>query len=134
MGILNSFFNYGQDKQIKWIENLDYHLSKKYGKRYFRIRGFNRLTFERGERVCRSMFNHVGFYWGDMKLSRLIGFGDDGRDFYYITKRIDGKVAWYSMVGGFTSLKGKIGAQDYANLEHAISPADSFILAQPKKD
>jgi len=46
------------------------------------------------------------------KIERLIGIGDDGEDWYYLT--YDGrKLNWSSCVGRVMPLKGKIDDKDY---------------------
>ena len=60
---------------------------------------------------ARAMFNHIGIYGGCI-LARLIGFSDDGDDFYWHIMEMGGKESHASMVGGFESLLGKIDGYD----------------------
>lgn len=49
---------------------------------------------------CKSMFNKIGVFGGSY-LARLIGYGEDDRDCYYICKDESGRTQYYTMVGNF---------------------------------
>lgn len=56
-----------------------------------------------------TMFNEIGL-WADTEISRLIGYGEDEDDCYYILMFPKGpyndpKIVWCSMVGPWVSLK-----------------------------
>jgi hypothetical protein len=51
--------------------------------------------------------NHIGIIC-DHGLGRLVGVGEDEDDLYYIVDETPGRRIWYSAVGAFESLKGKI--------------------------
>jgi len=52
-----------------------------------------------------------------INIERLIGIGDDGEDWYYIT--FDGKnIHWSSCVGQIMPLKGHLRTEDYDYLIH----------------
>ena len=66
-------------------------------------------TVEQEIKRLPRMFNDIGLY-GDTRICRLIGFGDDGEDYYYILMEPgflgdDPTIVWGSMVGPFVSLK-----------------------------
>lgn len=135
-----NIFNWAQDNNITWIENIRFWILDKFGSKvYQKIAGGNSLTPKRAEMICRKMFNHIGFHWGMCEICRLIGFGDDGEDWYYITKDSRGKVVWNSMIGGFCTLKGRIPNWDYRNLEssHSLNgcpPEKEFLsIYEPTK-
>lgn len=49
------------------------------------------------------------------RIERLVGVGDDGEDWYYLT--YDGrKLKWSSCVGRIIPLKGKLDDNDYSEL------------------
>src|SRR5574337_434588 len=61
-------------------------------------------------RECGKQFNHIGLL-NDTDVVRLIGFADDGEDYYYkvMYPSLTGgepKILYSSMVGPFASLKG----------------------------
>jgi hypothetical protein len=129
-----NIFNWAQDNNITWIENIDWWLICNINWLYRIINPHNQLNSKRAEKICRKMFNHMGFHWGDQRICRLIGFGDDEEDFYYITKDSSGKIIWHSMVGGFCTLKGRIPNHDYKNLEYGCPPEKEFWkVFEPKK-
>lgn len=50
------------------------------------------------------------------KIERLVGLGDDGEDYYYIT--FDGRrIIWDSCVGKIIPLKGHLKKNDYSYLK-----------------
>jgi hypothetical protein len=95
-----------------------------------RLLGYGPLTRESAMRECKRNFNHIGVYAG-YEVCRLIGFGDDGEDFYYITIDPSGKVVWSSMAGGFYSIKG-MERRGYryieCNFRRYAPPAKKFIV------
>lgn len=121
-----SLFNWAQDNNIVWLENIDYWAMNNLNEKiYHFLRGSNGLTEKRALKICDNMFNHIGLN-GMNKLARLIGFGEDDWDYYYITKDQNGRVVWESMVGDFNSLKGKISNWSYDNLERAFQRCNNF--------
>ncbi len=71
----------------------------------------NYLTLEKLVEEMKPFHNHIGIAM-DSELVRLIGIGDDDEDFYYICLHEGGKISWYTCVGPFESLKGKIERYD----------------------
>lgn len=130
-------FNWAQDNNVIWIENIDYWMLKNLNEKIYRfIRGSNGLTEKRALNICKKTFNHIGLNSIDT-LARLIGFGEDDWDYYYITKDQNGKVIWESMVGDFNSLRGKVSKRSYDNLEKAFQrnknyPEKEFIHLKEK--
>lgn len=57
-------------------------------------------------------------------LARLVGFGEDEDDFYYICIEIGGRVVWYSMAAGFISLT-RLKGQDLV-ISHNGEEWDDF--------
>ncbi len=66
-------------------------------------------------------------------LVRLIGFADDGEDYYYVTKDIRGKVVWESMVGAIIPLKGRISNWNYHNIERQFDGWKGYVSQCPKE-
>jgi len=115
-----NIFNWAQDHNVIWIENIDWWLLHNHKRLYSILHPSNGLNKERAENICRLIFNKICI--DEMgKLVRLIGFGDDEEDFYYITKNSKGEVVWHSMVGGLIPLKGRISNWDYWKLERGFS-------------
>lgn len=87
------------------------------------------------EKECREHFNEIGLF-GDTDICRLVGFSDDGDDFYWIVMRPDFrgeyKKIYCSMVGPWISLKNIYPR--YENLEHQFThvwqcpPQKDFLL------
>jgi len=50
------------------------------------------------------------------KIEKLIGFQDDGDDYYYILKSIRGVISYQSCVGRIIPIKGRIDKKDYEYL------------------
>lgn len=116
-----NIFNWAQDNNIIWLENIDWWLRNHIARpAYIFLRCSNGLSQKRAENICRKMFNHVGISPMN-RLSRLIGFGDDGEDFYYIIKELNGNIVFSSMVADFCSIKGKISNWSYNNINKSIS-------------
>lgn len=115
-----NIFNYAQDHNINVIENLKWWMLNNLPSKLFHfITGSNGLNEKRAEGICRLMFNHAGIT-AMGRVERLIGFGDDGEDFYYIIRGQDGKIIWHSMVGAFVTLKGKINNWNYYNIDSVL--------------
>jgi hypothetical protein len=114
-----NIFNWAQDNNVKFIENIDFYIWKYFKKLYGIVRGSNRLSEKRAINICKKMFNIIGLS-GSHNLERLIGFGDDTEDYYYITKNNRGEITWYTMVGEFIPLKGKISNWSYWRIEEGF--------------
>ena len=114
-----NIFNWAQDHNIIWLENIDWWLMKKSLSLYRVLHPSNRLNPKRAKKICQLMFNKICINPMD-KLVRLIGFGDDEEDFYYITKDANGKIVWESMVGYLIPLKGRISNVDYFRIERGF--------------
>lgn len=88
---------------------------------------------------CKEHFNEIGLSQ-DTTVCRLIGFADDGEDYYWITahpshKCEAPKIIYESMVGPWVSLKGIYPR--YEQLESMFvwwncPPHDEFILDERK--
>lgn len=121
-----NIFNWAQDNNVIWIENIRYWMLNNLNRNLYNfLSGSNGLTEKRALKICKNMFNHIGLNGMD-NLARLIGFGEDDWDYYYITKDQHGKIVWESMVGDFNSLKGKISNWSYDNLERTFQRCDNF--------
>ncbi|HAQ03057.1 TPA: hypothetical protein DCQ22_04155 [Candidatus Nomurabacteria bacterium] len=91
---------------------------------------FNR---DKARKQCQKQFNELGIY-GGTQISRLIGFGEDPWDCYYLLRYPPKrwgescKDIYSSMVGGWCSIK-KINKKDYAYIEIncGIPKADKYI-------
>lgn len=115
-----NIFNWAQDHNITWIDNIAWWLMNNASWVYQIIRPNNGLTKKRAEKICRIMFNQICINAIE-NLVRVIGCGDDGEDFYYITKDQQGKIVWETMVGYMIPLKGKISNADYYRVEKGFS-------------
>ena len=111
-----NIFNWAQDHNIIWIENIDWWVMCRSMLLYSIIHPSNGLSQERAKKICQLMFNKICINSMN-ELVRLIGFGDDEEDFYYITKDANGRVVWESMVGYMIPLKGRISNEDYFRIE-----------------
>lgn len=129
-----NIFNWAQDNNIVWIENIDWWIMKKSLRLYRLLHPSNGLNKNRAEKICRLMFNTICINSME-QLVRLIGFGDDEEDFYYITKDQHGKIVWESMVGYLIPLKGKISNEDYYRIEKGFSGwVDGIGQCPPEKE
>jgi hypothetical protein len=59
-------------------------------------------TGDKLEKMCRDHFNEPFLLCGEV--ARCIGYGEDERDCYIITRRRDGEVVWATCVGGYVWL------------------------------
>jgi hypothetical protein len=87
---------------------------------------------EKEKMLCRKHFNEIGIY-GGTKIARLIGFGEDPSDCYYLLRYPPGewgegcKDIYSTMVGGWYSIK-KMGkrAYDYTERNCNIPKAETY--------
>ena len=95
------------------------------------------MTLDELVAKMRPFHNHICMLY-DTELVRLIGIGEDDRDFYYIVREHVGvdapkKEYWTTAVGHCYSLKGLIPAERYAQTEwcfthNAAPPTDEFLV------
>ena len=127
-----NIFNWAQDHNIIFIENIDWWLLCNAKSLYRFLHPSNGLTDKRAENICKLMFNKICI--DEMgKLARLIGFGNDDEDYYYITKNTRGEIVWESMVGGIIPLKGRISNRDYYNIERGFEGWEGYLGQCPKE-
>ena len=62
------------------------------------------MTVDEAVEIVRPLFNSICIIC-DMELVRVIGFGYDDMDYYYITKHKNGRIVWETFVGHCVSLK-----------------------------
>lgn len=70
------------------------------------------------EQKIKEMFNDICILI-DTSLVRLVGFGSDTMDFYYICKDIDGRIIRMTAVGSIFSLKNSYPR--YQQMEHKFN-------------
>lgn len=81
------------------------------------------------EAECRAMFNHICLV-NDCQVKRLIGYGEDEHDCYYIMRDLHGEIVWHTMVGPCSTLKGVYDRYDIMDNKFAINscpPETAFI-------
>jgi len=128
-----NIFDWAQDNNILFLENIDWWLLNNNKSLHNILRPSNGLTVKRAEKICKILFNIICINVMN-ELVRLIGFGDDGEDYYYITKDIKGNIVWESMVGYLIPLKGKISTSDYFRIERGFEGwSDDFGKCQKEK-
>jgi hypothetical protein len=71
------------------------------------------IYFHKFANECKELFNQVCLCGGDHKLWRVIGYGEDRDDSYYIAKNIEGELVWHSMVGFMVGLKDRLTEREY---------------------
>jgi hypothetical protein len=94
------------------------------------------LTIESLTAEMKPQHNDIGIVH-DGDLVRLVGIADDEMDFYYIGVNCHGERTWYSCVGAFESLKGKIRRYDILDNVFAmnLSPrTDTFEIDISRSD
>lgn len=74
---------------------------------------------------CKKHFNEPVLM--HTKLGRLIGFGEDWDDYYYIVMHMGGEVVWYSAVGGFYALD-RLKGQEHVKAYNGEEWDDFFRL------
>lgn len=115
-----NIFNLAQDRHIKWINNIDWWILKNMKPLYRIIHKDNSLNEKRAKNICKILFNQICI--NEMgRLVRVIGFGDDEEDFYYITKDVRGMVVWETMVGHMIPIKGRISNWEYWKIERGFA-------------
>ena len=78
----------------------------------------------------RMMHNDIGLY-GDTEVCRLVGFGEDACDWYYVLQTLKGKRFYGSVVGPFESLRGVYSRYDILDNMFALNGcphADEFVI------
>ena len=84
----------------------------------------------------KQIHNHICMLY-DFKLVRLIGFGEDDEDYYYVVKNRQGKIWWASCVGWCYSIKHYLPEERYSQTENIFNlnggtPEEEFLVAQRK--
>lgn len=91
----------------------------------------------------RPMFNHVGIYC-DTHLYRLVGFGEDDSDYYYILRCMNGErhrykdnQFWGTFVARFRTLKGLLPDLEYQQTDNVFAwngapRAEEFLILTDK--
>jgi len=94
-------------------------------------------------KFCKDHFNEIVFM-GLCTPCRLVGFGEDKWDFYYLVKPLvpsvtDPKITWWSAVDWAVPVKERFDEREYASLEQRFKinnniPEENFLDLKEDED